>query len=196
MKPGPAKWLTLPGLALVLAACSQFTLIEPGRIEVGGVYTVQPGIAWNRSKAGKRHLWTVDGPLLQDLFFINGLEQGDPLFRGGALARMAGKKKKKPVFSSDMTAIEIKEFIEASFVLNSYAALKTTRLRPIKFGTAPGFRFEFTYALKEGLEKRGFAVGMVRRKRLHLILYRGTRLYYFGKYEAEVERIIRSIRLL
>ena len=184
----PRFVLALPLLVFLLVACQQFTLVRPGPTEMGGTYSIRPGISWNRALFPKRELWTVDGPLLQDLYFFKGLENGDALFRGA--------NRQKPRFRRTMNQNQIKKFIETSFTLNGYGALMTGPLRPQRLGRARGFRFDFSYALRDGLEKRGFAVGLVLKGRLHLILYRAATLYYFGKYKTEAERIIRSIRLL
>ncbi len=37
--------------------------------------------------------------------------------------------------------------------------------------------------------------GAALKNRLHVIVYDGTSLYHFGKYRAEAERVIESVRL-
>ncbi len=176
-------------LAGLITACVQYSLVKPGKVAIGDVYTVDAQIAWNRMTEGKNEIWTVDGPLLQELRFIKGCEDGDALFRGGA-------GRKLPPFKSKMTAIEIKELFETSLAHANVAQLKTLNLRPNGFGKAQGFRFEFTYVLKNGLEKQGFALGAVIDEKLHMIVYSGTRLHYYPKHKDEVERLVRSIRMI
>ncbi len=176
-------------LALLVAACARYSLVKPVKVLIGDVYSVDAQIAWNKKTEGKAEIWTVDGPLLQELRFIKGIEDGDALFRGGF-------GKKFPPFKSKMTAIEIKELFEASLAQIGLARLKTLNLRPNDFGKVAGFRFEFTYVLKNGLEKQGFALGAVIDEKLHMIIYSGTRLHYYPKHKDEVERLIRSIRML
>ena len=50
--------------------------------------------------------------------------------------------------------------------------------------------------LKNGLEKQGFALGAVIDEKLHMIIYSGTRLHYYPKLKDEVERLVRSIRMI
>jgi len=176
-------------LALLVTACVQYSLVKPARVLIGDVYYVDAQIAWNKKTEGKAEIWTVDGPLLQELRFIKGIEDGDALFEG----RVGNKL---PPFKSKMTAIEIKELFEASLAQIGLAQLKTLNLRPNDFGKASGFRFEFTYVLKNGLEKQGFALGAVIDEKLHMIIYSGTRLHYYPKHKDEVERLVRSIRML
>ena len=184
-----ARYVSLFILAFLIAACVQYSLLKPEKVAIGDVYTVDSQIAWNRMTEGKTEIWTVDGPLLQELRFIKGIEDGDALFRGGA-------GKKLPPFKSKMTAIEIKELFETSLVQFGVARLKTLNLRPESFGKVAGFRFEFTYVLKNGLEKQGFALGAVIAELLHMIIYTGTRLHYYPKHKDDVERLVRSIRML
>ena len=175
--------------AHLITACVQYSLVKPEKIAIGDVYTVNSQIAWNKMTEGKTEIWTVDGPLLQELRFIKAIEDGDALFKGGA-------GKKLPPFKSKMTAIEIKELFETSLAQFGVARMRTLNLRPESFGKVAGFRFEFTYVLKNGLEKQGFALGAVIDEKLHMIIYTGTRLHYYPKHKDDVERLVRSIRIL
>ncbi len=76
-----------------------------------------------------------------------------------------------------------------------YAQLQVHNLRPEQFGCLQGFRFELTFLVSDGLEGQGLVVGAVIEKRLHLIMYVGTREHYYPKHIEEVERIIQSIEL-
>ena len=176
-------------LAGLITACVQYSLVKAEKVAIGDLYTVDAQIAWNKKTEGKTEIWTVDGPLLQELRFIKGIEDGDALFRS-----RAGQK--LPPFKSKMTAIEIKELFETSLAQIGVARLKTLNLRPGRFGKVPGFRFEFTYVLKNGLEKQGFALGAVIAESLHMIIYSGTRLHYYPKHKDDVEALVRSIRMI
>ncbi len=184
-----ARRAALVVAAVLIAACTQYTLVKSEQVSIGGAYTVEPQIIWSKFTEGKAEIWTVDGPLLQELRFIKGLEDGDKLFR------LEGKKK-LPTFHGDMTALEIKELFEGSLARAEVGQVKTMNLRPEKFGTARGFRFEFAYLTKDGLQKDGFVVGTVKDKKLYLIMYTGTRLYYYRKHKEDVERLVKSIRML
>ncbi len=184
-----ARITVLIAAAALIAACAQYTLVKPERVSIGGAYTVESQIFWSKVTKGKTEIWTVDGPLLQELRFVKGLEEGGKLFRGK-------DRDKMPPFNSKMTAIEIKEFFEASLAFVNVPQVKTANLRPENFGNVPGFRFEFTFATQDGLEKQGFVVGAVKDEKLYLIVYNGARLHYYGKHKEDVERLIHSIRLL
>ncbi|MGE0746626.1 MAG: hypothetical protein AB7K86_15325 [Rhodospirillales bacterium] len=184
----PAAAALSAALALAAAACDRYTLVENGPVTMDSVYTVEPQIAWNRRSDGNTVTWTVDGPALEEVRFINGLEDGDRLFEGA-------DAKKLPTFGAKMTPIEVQEFFEQSFIRAGVLDMKARGLRPAPFGNADGFRFEFAYSLEDGLEREGIATGMLRGEKLYLIVYSGTRLHFFGKYKAVAERVIASVRL-
>lgn len=175
-------------LAMMLTGCAAYSLIEPPRAVIGDLYTVDPQIRWNSAKAGRIELWTVDGPGLQAIRFINGVADGDALFEGR-------EKENRPTFRKSMTASEIMEFVVDSLALAGFEKIEATRLRPEKFGSAQGFRFDTNFVTRHGLEGQASVVGAVLKEKLHLIIYSGTRAYYYPKHRDHVERIIQSIHL-
>jgi hypothetical protein len=178
-------------VAVLVAACAQFSLVGPGRVEMAGVYAVDTPVAWNRTSEGKSELWTVDGFQLQKLTFVNGLEDGDPLFE-----TKGDNAKNMPRYDTVMTSLEVKELIEAGLRVSGVHQLETYNFRPETFGSIPGFRFEFSYALESGLENEGTVIGAKKDGKLYLIIYTGTRFYYYGKHKDDVERLIDSIQIL
>ncbi len=183
--------VVLVAVAVWAAACALFGDAGPGRVEIAGAYTVDSPIAWNRSSEGKSEMWTVDGYELQRLTFVNGLEDGDPIF--GRKGDNAGNM---PRYGSAMPPLEIKELIEAGLRVSGVHQLETYDFRPEKFGAIPGYRFEFSYALESGLENEGTLIGAKKDGKLYLIIYTGTRFYYYGKHKDDVERLIDSIQIL
>ena len=191
MNVATKRSVALMAAAVLVAACAQFSLVGPGRVKMAGVYVVDTPVAWNRSSEGKSELWTVDGFQLQKLTFVNGLDDGDPLFgtKGDSAENM-------PSYDIAMTPLEVKELIETGLRVTGVHQLETYNFRPEMFGSIPGYRFEFSYALESGLENEGTVVGAKKDGRLYLIIYTGTRFYYYGKHKDDVERLIDSIRIL
>lgn len=179
-------------LVTVVTGCAthSFTLIQPGRTVVGDLYTVDSQIPWSAARAGKMELWTVDGPSLQSLRFVNGLADGETLFDG-----KRKDNKKIPTFRKNMTSSEIMELVADSVALQGLERVESAALRPYKFGNTQGFRFELSYVSSKSLEGQGAVVGAVVQERLYLIVYLGTRAYYYPKYKDHVERIVESIRM-
>ena len=196
---------------LFIGGCTHYTAVPAGRKEVGALYSVKSNVAWSQANEGETLLWTIDGPLLEALRFVT-LKDGDTLFQ------TTDKDSKLPRFRVHMTPNEVVEFFVAS--LKSISAgvdthqlakgmvvpegiragsinassLDVQNLRPADFGSLPGFRFDFSFLSKEGLERQGVALGTIHDGKLLLIVYTGTKEYYFGKQKQEVETIFSSVR--
>ena len=175
-------------LPLLLFGCATYSLVEAKRTPIGDLYTVDPQISWSSASQGKIELWTVDGPSLQAIRFVKGLEDGEYLFKGK-------EEEKAPKFNKRMTPSEIVEFVVDNLTAVGAQNVKAVNLRPEKFGNHQGFRFELTFASKEGLEEEGFVVGVVVKEHLYLIMYTGVKAHYYRKHKEHVERILESISM-
>ncbi len=184
---------TIAVLLVTLAGCAQYSLVEAKTQNIGGAYTVEAQIDWNKHAEGKVETWTADGPGLEALRFFKGLDDGDALF-----IRPVGTAKeiRFPAYRAGMTASEVMEFVVESLGRAGAANLEARGLQPAQFGAVPGFRFELTFATAQGLEMSGLAAGAVIEDKLHLILYTGARIHYFPKYREDVERLLGSIEMI
>lgn len=205
------NYLVLLAVLFWFTGCASYSLIGQERRAVGELYSVDPQIAWSMTKEEQIEIWTVDGPVLEAVRFINGLQDGDPLFP------TSGDKEKVPHFRAHMTPTEIAEFLVASIKTSAQglqtgnvvksaahasqvraaninaASIQVTDLRPARFGTLQGFRFDLNFLSREGLKRQGMVVGALHAKKLYLIVYTGAKQYYYPKYKAVVERLIASI---
>lgn len=195
------------GLMLVLTACAGYQLVEPKRVTVNDTLSVEPGMNWNRlySETLPRTLavWTADGQLLNELVFFVGVGENEPLFppAGSPTATQPGAQpaatEPMPVFRTAMSANEIAELFEASLVRSTKSSLASIKnLRPAEFGGVPGFRFDIDYVTRDDVERSGSVAGAVRNGKLFLIFFQGTRIYHYGRYKSEADRIVASARFL
>lgn len=185
---------------LLISGCAGYTLVEPHRTTIGEAYSVVPQIAWNQGKGlnsfwtmggWKGHnavLWTMDGQSLQELWFVIAVEDGEPLGE-------APTDTQNPIFQRNMNAIEIHELVSDTLGNRGAQKIETEYLKPFSFGDHQGFRFELSFLTANGLEKQALVVGSVIEDKLYLIVYSGTRAYYFPKYRTEVENLISSIKI-
>jgi hypothetical protein len=198
---------------LFIGGCAYYTAVPAERKTVGDLYSVKSNIEWSQADEGGIQVWTIDGPLLEALRFVT-LNDGDTLFRS------TGKDEKFPRFRAHMTPNEVVEFFEASLKsvsggVDTYllakgmvqpasmragslnaASVEVRNLRPADFGMLPGFRFDFFFLSKEGLERQGTALGCVHDGKLLLMVYTGTREHYFKMYQEEMETIFSSVKIL
>ena len=188
---GPAVvWLS--ACALLVSACAPVKLIEPPRATIGDAFSVDPQIRWASVPARSGiELWTVDGATLEALTFFKGVEDGQPLYRGA----MPGgpEEDKRPKFRATMTPTDIAELFVDSYAMFHAQKIETTGLRPAKFGTQDGFRFEITWVTPGGLDMQTLVAGAVLKKRLYAVVYSGARLHYFPRYRETVENLLKSI---
>lgn len=183
------KLLFISGLIMMLTGCATYTLVEPNRTEIGDLYTVEPQIPWSESTSDKTQIWTVDGPALQELRFVNGIEDSESPFVGLL------EEEKSPKFRKGMTTLEIKDLVVDGLSIMGAYKIKMKKVKPFQFGVHEGFRMELDYVTEDGLEKSGLVVGSVIKEKLYVIAYTGARAHYFAKHKDHAEKIIDSIQM-
>lgn len=188
--------------AALLTACTNATLVSGAApVPVRGAVTAPPMIGWSRFDEGTSEVWTVDGPMLEQLRFMVGLADGDTAIipspdKNPAFATSGLDKDKAPRFRKGMILPEVKEFFEGVLAFAEAQNPVVANVRPHEFGGRPGFAFDFTFTTKNGLDFKGFGRGTIHNDKLYLVTYHGTRLRYFDKHREDAERVIESARLL
>lgn len=180
-------WLTV----LVLTGCAQYQLVKAdARIDIGGAFSVGTQREWSRIDHGRVELWTVDGPLLEQVAIYKGIEDGENLLVSNPLEE---KPKDFPTFENTMTPLEVRDLLEATFARAQEVEIQTFDMKPWKFADADGFRFDYKFTTKSGLRKRGFTVGAIHDEKLFMIVFSAAELYYFDKFATELEKVVSSI---
>jgi len=184
----------LLGVLFIVSGCAYYSLVETGKqVQVGQGLAVESDIAWNKATWRGAVTWTVDGPSLQQLIFLTGIDDGKPLFTP---ARQGQNSEKMPKFRSGMTSLEIVDLLEATLVRENVHQFEKQNIQPVTFGGRDGFRFDFSYVSSGGLNYNGIATGAVKDDKLYLIMYLGTSMHYYEKYVEQVEQIINSVEFL
>jgi hypothetical protein len=183
------KRLFILFLFIAVSGCVSYSLVRAGKdIEIGRVFKVESPINWSKLKESGIEIWTIDGPQLQRLYFFKGVEDGKPLIK------MTGDKyKDMPFYKSSMTPLEVRELFEATLSRSGASRIEIQDLRPQKFASLEGFRFEFSYLTQNGLKYDGFVTGTQKGNKLLAIMYVGTALYHYGKHLEDVEKIVSSV---
>jgi hypothetical protein len=176
---------------------SPYRLMSPKEHDVARTLLVTPTVRWNRAPRtvydiGREENWTLNGPILDNLTFVGGLESGDPLVRWQRRRDI----RQVPEFRADMTPPEIASMIESFYRIRSGSVrFEMTGLQPRTFLGQPGFQFDYVHLGGDELERQGRVVGTVIGNRLYMILFDAARMHYFPAAIDEVERIIESARL-
>ena len=193
------KRLALLAAALALAGCTTVTHVRPGeRTVLNGSLSVQPSRDWSHVSTFSLYgahvvVWTMDGPELDKLCFVAGLESDASIH-----ADRPGKAP-EPRFRKNMTPTEVMELFEAAYSRPTTAPVifRTGNLRPAKFAGVDGFRFDFSFVDQDDeVERKGLAMGAIHKEKLYLVFYHGAKIHYFAKNLPEVEKILGSAKLL
>ena len=185
--------------AIALAACTTVSEVKPGEpVLINGSLQVRPSHSWSQVSTFSLYgahvvVWTMDGPELNKLCFVAGLENDKSIH-----ADRPGKTP-EPRFRSNMTPTEVMELFEAAYSrpVTTPVIFRTSGLRPAKFAGRDGFRFEYAFVDQaDEVERKGIAVGTIHQGKLYLAFYHGARIHYFGKNLPEVEAVIGSAKLL
>lgn len=180
-----------------LGGFNYYSLVQPRERTVARTIRVTPGMRWNRAPRTlydipREENWTMNGPMLDSLAFIGGLESGRPLVRWQNRREI----RQVPNFRADMTPPEIAAMIESFYRIRAGSLrFEMTGLQPRTFLGHPGFQFDYTHLGGNELEREGRVVGTVIGNRLYMILFDAARMHYFPATIGEVERIIDSARL-
>jgi hypothetical protein len=189
--------LALSG-ALLVSACTSFSAVNPGAVQVGALQ-LDPSMTWNAAPNlnsaytnRETQIWTQDGLLLNRIIIVPGIDDGETIFR------QFDSSQALPAFEADMLAHEIEELVESSIVKSfgeGQASVQTEKLRPNRFGEKMGFMFDMLVAVSDGPNYRGLVGAFVDSDRLYLLMYFGAEPYYFDKRREEAESLIKSARL-
>ena len=174
-----------------------YSLVRPAPRNVAdGAMVVTPSVPWNRAPRGyydidREENWTLNGPLLDGLSFIGGLEHDKRI-----VVQRRKADRKVPNFRADMSPPEIAAMIESFYRIRAGAStFEMTSLGPRSFLGHPGFQFDYDYLGGDEVERRGRAVGAIIGGRFYLALFDAARMHYFDTGLPEFERIVESARL-
>ena len=178
---------------LALTACVAIKPVPPGPYASGG-HQITVGRTWTDlgpvfgSPKAVRML-TVDGPMLNSLFVIDGLKPGEYIIRGPS------KEQPSPTFKAGMSPTEQVEFLADSLVAIGFQRVETDGLRPVKIGSNDGMRVDITAKTAAGLDISGIAQLAEVNGRLYILLYTAPTEHYFAATKAEVESVMSSARI-
>jgi hypothetical protein len=202
----PKQFLACFAALLLTAGCAgagagagfhQYRLVQPGPEAVArGAMTVSPTIRWNKAPRGPSDIdreenWTLNGPLLDGITFIGGLEHDKRIVQQRRKA-----DRKVPNFRADMSPPEIAAMIESFYRIRAGSSeFEMTGLQPRSFLGRPGFQFDYEHVGGDEVERTGRAVGAIVDGRFYLALFDAAKMHYFGAALPEFERIVESARL-
>jgi hypothetical protein len=176
--------------SVLMTGCAGYSLVKGGeRVSIGSM-SIEAPRDWNHWRgAGGTEFWTLDGPVLQHILFVQGIGNDEVPWSTG------GDPDGVPKFRKGMSAIEISELIQATMANEEFQNTRITDLKPATFGGHPGFSFAMTMTSKKGLDMKGIALGAVVEDKLYMTVYRGAALHFFDRGFADYEKISASLRI-
>lgn len=179
---------------LVLAACASpgGVLQRAGTVDVYDMQ-LQTDLAWSRIKDPLQHeeIWTIDGTALNSLSIFSGIANGQHVFM---LGRERSSRPDGPWFRSGMRADEIRDIVVAAMVRQGMINVRTTDLRPQRYGDVDGLRFEFTAVSDAGLIYKGTVAAAQRDGKLDLLLWKAPAEYYYDRDAPAVMKMLDGVR--
>ena len=183
--------LVLGAAMAMLSGCATYSLIPANQtVDVGNGVKVSTEISWAKQDLPNLSgtVWTADGVELDALMFFTGVAEGKPLIKPDAV-----RTKELRLYKADMIPDDVMELLTSNFGHIGYEQIKTANLRPAPFGAAQGFRFDFDFVTKGGLQMKGEALAAQRGKALDLILFMAPAEYYYDRYAPTVEKVFGSV---
>lgn len=192
-----ASW-ALAALFLLSGCAAGYQLVSPApAVTVArNSMIVTPSTVWNRvprtpADVPQEENWTANGPMLDTISFIGGLDDGLPIVR-----QRRRDQQRVPIFRSDMTPQDLVSMIESFYrVRGEVSVFNVTGVQPVQFLGTTATRLDFDYVTGDQLQRRGRAVLAIVGGRLYLIALDAARSHYFGAAEREFDALVSGARL-
>jgi hypothetical protein len=177
---------------------SEYSLVRAQRVSVGdGSMLVTAPRPWNRHRpiffedVRQVEDWTLNGPLLDGMSFVTGLQNGKSLIR-----QRKSANQQVPLFRSNMTPPEIAAMIESLYrVRGGSVDFRTLSLKPRQFLGTNGFQLDYEHLDDDELWRSGRAVGAVIDGRLYMILLDAAKSHYYDAALPDFEAVVASAQL-
>ena len=182
-------------LALLLAACAS----GGGRlVSAGGGIRVQDlqvdtGLDWARIKLPRVELWTIDGLPLNEFVVVSRVRANEHVFLE---ARERKRRPDGPWFRPGMRPDEIRDIILDALREQGWSNVSASNLRPARFGSVPGLRFEAELTHQNGLHYRAVFGAAEHGGKLTHFYWMAPAEHYYGRDAAAVNAMFDSVRFV
>ena len=178
-------------VALLLGACATSgtsRLVPVGEVRSGKL-VLNSEMEWTRATSSRSQLWTIDGELLNLLYLVHTVKEGDYIFLG---QRESKRRPDAPYYPKGMPS-EI-TIVRAGAFNAGFVGVSPKNLQPATFGTHAGLRFDLDLQTSEGLQYQGLVAMFEHDKGLALAIFIAPREYYFPRDGAKVSMMFDTLR--
>ena len=181
-------------LGVLLSSCSSISgtskLVSPGQNRAGHLY-LQSEMEWTRGAASRYQMWTMDGELLNLLYLIPTVREGDYIFLG---QRESKRRPDAPYYHRGMREDEIRDLVGDGLLRAGFVGVDAKNLRPDDFGGREGLRFEVSMTTGEGLAYQAMVAAFEHEDGLALVIFIAPSEYYFPRDGEKVSRMRDTLR--
>jgi hypothetical protein len=89
---------------------------------------------------------------------------------------------------------EVRDIIVAAMQGQNLVNITTSHLRPQKYGSVDGLRFDFAMANSDGLIYKGTVAAAEKDGKLTVLLWKAPAEYYYGRDVAAVTKMLDTLR--
>lgn len=181
-------------IALLLASCASgggtSRHVVPGQVRAGKL-VLQSEMEWTRGSTSRYQIWTMDGELLNLLYLIHTVKEGDYIFLG---QRESKRRPDAPYYHRGMREDELRDLVSDGLLNAGFVGVSPSNLRPATFGDRAGLRFDLAMQTAEGLQYQGMVAMFEHEKGLALAIFVAPSEYYFPRDAAKVSRMLDTMR--
>ena len=154
---------------------------------------VDSSLDWARIKYVRSQLWTIDGSPLNKFVFISKVKPNEHVF---LLARERKSRPDGPWFKPGMRPDEIENIMLDGWRQMGFAQVSGSNLRPAKYGSSDGLRFDVVMTNEDGLIYQGTAGAVERNQHLNVMFWIAPKEYYFDRDISAVNKMFDSLRFI
>ena len=189
------RFVLLALFVVLLAACAS----AGGRLvraqEGVRVFDLQfdTGLDWARSRQPRVELWTIDGLPLNEFVVISKVRPNEHVFLA---ARERRRRPDGPWYRSGMRPDEVRDVILDGLRQDGWTNVSASNLRPARFGSVDGIRFDLELTHGNGLRYRGMYAAAEHEGKLTHWFWIAPAEHYYGRDYAAVNRMFESARFV
>ena len=156
-----------------------------------GKLTIQSEMEWTRAASTRYQMWTIDGELLNLLYLVPTVREGEYIFLG---QKESKRRPNGPYYHHGLREDEIRDLIDDGLASAGFIGIESTNLRPATFGGRAGLRFDVSMENPDGLAYRGLVAAFEHDEGLTLAIFIAPREYYFPRDGEKVSRMLDTMR--
>jgi len=188
------RFAALAFFIVLLAGCGpKRNLIVANQGLVVYDFQLQTSLDWSRAKGPRVEMWTIDGIPLNRFLVIARIKPNEHVY-------LASKERKSrpdgPWYRPGMRPDEIRDVLADALRSGGWTRISTSNLRPVKFGTVDGLRFEITMTSDSGLVYKGEFGAAEHKGTLTHFSWTAPAEYYYDRDRAAVDKMISSIQFI